>query len=291
MNFEKISISETINTFQSIEANTGLSISYDKTLIYRVGSIQNTNAKLYTQKNLLWSNEDFEMLGVIILGKDCTEKNYAQVIDKMQDISNDWMSRPLTLMGKVQVVNSLMESLFVYKLNALENMSEQLCIKVEQIIKNFLWGDKRPKIALQTLQLPRKQVGLRLFDIRNKQKALKIAWVKNIISDQYFHDCFTNCIPKSTYEHFWECNLAKKDIGKVIGKDAHHFWLQILETWCEFNHHDPQNKEKVRNQVIWLSSHIKMNNEILFNTKAIKTGMHMIADITHEEDGTFMTYR
>ena len=115
LKFDKISIEETITTFQNIEANTGLKVSYEKTVIYWLGSIKNSNAEFYTQKPLMWSNEDFVNLGVTM--SNCannTKNNYEEVINKMSDICNLWRHRPLTLMGKVLVINSLMESLFVY---------------------------------------------------------------------------------------------------------------------------------------------------------------------------------
>ena len=45
----------------------------------------------------------------------------------MEKISNQWMKQKGTLMGKVIVINILMESLFVYQLNCLNNILESLC--------------------------------------------------------------------------------------------------------------------------------------------------------------------
>ena len=132
-----------------------------KTLIYRIGSIKNTDAKLYTQKELLWTNNDFDMLGITITNNpNCAVINYAKVIEKIKTICENWINRPLTLMGKVLVVNALMESLFVYKLNALELMSEEMYKEVEEIIYKFLWGEKIANISMKILQLSKKQGGL-----------------------------------------------------------------------------------------------------------------------------------
>ena len=128
--FEKISIEEVVSTFQNIEANTGLKISYDKTVIYRVGSIRNSDARIYTQTELLWSNDAFDMLGVTISGnEENTQINFDKTFNRMSEICEHWSSRTLTLMGEVLVINVLMESLFVYKLNALNNISEEYCVK------------------------------------------------------------------------------------------------------------------------------------------------------------------
>ena len=129
--YDKISLCEVVETFSRIEACTGLKISYDKTIIYRIGSISNTDAKLYTQKNFNWTKEPFSFLGITVSDStECARQTYLEIIEKLENQCNAWGDRKLTLMGKVQVVNSLMESLFVYKINAFTNIPEDLCKKI-----------------------------------------------------------------------------------------------------------------------------------------------------------------
>ena len=60
------------------------------------------------------------------------------------------------------------------------------------MLSDFLWQGKRAKIAMSTLQTAKNKGGLRLFDIRKKQTALKIQWVKRITEDMHFKQCFTS---------------------------------------------------------------------------------------------------
>ena len=53
-----------INTLAIIESNTGLKVSYDKTTLFRIGSIAHTDAKCYTQKKIKWSNDYINTLGI-----------------------------------------------------------------------------------------------------------------------------------------------------------------------------------------------------------------------------------
>ena len=103
---------------------------------------------------------------------------------------------------------------------------------------------------MKTLQLPKHQGRLRLFDIRNKMKSLKIQWINKIVSNTYFKECFKLSFPKSKYENFWLCNISKEDIPKLECKDTMIFWKQILEFWCNFNFYDPQNRENVQEQIL-----------------------------------------
>ena len=56
LKYEKICLDAFVRTMEKVEAELGLKVSYDKTTIYRVGSLLNTDAFMYTRKNLKWSN-------------------------------------------------------------------------------------------------------------------------------------------------------------------------------------------------------------------------------------------
>ena len=113
--YNKISLEQALETFGVLEANTGLKISYDKTTVYWVGSLAYSDAIIYTQKKLKWSQEDFTILGIVISNVNCARKNYEIVINKMQSVCQQWQSRAKmsTFLGRVLLINVLMESLFV----------------------------------------------------------------------------------------------------------------------------------------------------------------------------------
>ena len=116
VNFDSIELNAVIDTLMYIEDQTGLKISYEKTTVYRVGSLKSTNAKLYTDKTLNWSDEDVELLGIQIPNGEVTSISYDKSIDNMEKVYQTWYLRHLTLSGKILVVNTLMSSLFVYKI-------------------------------------------------------------------------------------------------------------------------------------------------------------------------------
>ena len=57
---------EVVSELSQFQDRTGMLINYDKTEIYRIGSIKNTNAKFYSKKNLHWTNNPVNVLGVLI---------------------------------------------------------------------------------------------------------------------------------------------------------------------------------------------------------------------------------
>ena len=62
--YDFLSLNEVVDTLTIIERNTGLLLNYDKTSIYRIGSLRNSRAKLYTKVEFKWTNEPITVLGV-----------------------------------------------------------------------------------------------------------------------------------------------------------------------------------------------------------------------------------
>ena len=84
LNFDKISVSEFSDTMSLVERQMGLKVSYEKTTIYHIGSLCDSNAELYTQKEYKWSNDPIDMLGMSIPCDGTTDPtNFNKVICKM----------------------------------------------------------------------------------------------------------------------------------------------------------------------------------------------------------------
>ena len=56
LSYDRLTLEEFSLSLMKVEHNLGLKVSYDKTSIYRVGSLYNTNAKLITQKDFHWTS-------------------------------------------------------------------------------------------------------------------------------------------------------------------------------------------------------------------------------------------
>ena len=74
----------------------------------------------------------------------------------------------MTLMGKVLIINTLMASLFVYKLQVLPILNDVMVKQIESIFTDFLWKGKRAKIPLGTMQKAKHEGGLGLVNIKFK---------------------------------------------------------------------------------------------------------------------------
>ena len=124
-----------------VEAQLGLQVSYEKTTIYRIGSLYKSNSQLFTQNDFVWSDGPISLLGVDIPcdGSINSDANLNSILCKLNKVCESWINRKATLFGKVIVVNALIGSLFVYKMSTMLFLKEEEIDKIEKVIRNFLW--------------------------------------------------------------------------------------------------------------------------------------------------------
>ena len=133
--FEENSIQTVVRMLNKFQQNMGCSVNYDKTTVYRIGSLKNSDAKIYTQPMLRWSNDPIEILGVKVSTNtnELLHLNYDSIIQKVIGTFTNWRKRNLSLYGKVLITNTLVASLFVYKMYTLpmiDNKIEQTVCRV-----------------------------------------------------------------------------------------------------------------------------------------------------------------
>ena len=97
------------------QKQSGFLVSYDKTTLYRIGSLRHSDAMLYNIDQYSWSNTEIMVLGVTITHDEIIKKNYEPLLEKGKNILNSWCNRGLSLQGKVNVINTLVASLLYIK--------------------------------------------------------------------------------------------------------------------------------------------------------------------------------
>ena len=287
--FVKTVLDAVMETLTDIETNIGLQISYEKTTMYRIGSLCNTDAKIYTKKEVKWSNESINTLGVDLYYENM-EQNFDKIVLKMETVAKTWYYRNISLMGKVTIVNTLLSSLFVYKMMVLPLISDALIQQVESIMEKFMWAGKKAKIPLKVLKTPRECGGLGLVDIKAKHISLMIRWIKVAQSNPIIEQLIRHSLGEAANNNIiWQCNLKCLHVSQLYACED--YWVILLREWCKLNYYEPQNRENVLSQIIWLNSNILVNDKVTFNKIAINAGMIRIKDIVHmEEEYRFLTF-
>ena len=151
-------INAALTTLAQIESNTGLQISYEKIVIYRVESLKNTDSKCYTVKPIAWSDGDIDMLGITIKNAPHQDaKSYWPILDKIDAVANNWGNRDLSWLGKTLVINTLMTSLYTYQLLVMLPIEEKQVQKYYNIINKYFWKGSKPKIPIRIIENSKKK--------------------------------------------------------------------------------------------------------------------------------------
>ena len=162
-----------------------MKINYDKTSVYRIGSIQNTDAKFYSKNKVKWTNEPVNMLGYWIAysERQMNELNYDPIMSKANSILSLWHHRGLSLFGKILVINSLVISLYNYVMYPSKEFPHSIVTETKKLFTQFIWSGKSPKIDWATLTAPKQQGGAGLVNIYKKFLAFKLSWVSKVLTN------------------------------------------------------------------------------------------------------------
>ena len=133
MIFDQKSLDHAPMTLEEFRKMSGFTISYDKTQILRIGALRNSNAMLYTAKKITWTNGPIKVLGVNVVSNmdSVLDTNYEPTINKITTIFKRWSARNLSLIGKINIVNTLTASLFIYKMMVLPKIPKKYVVKYE----------------------------------------------------------------------------------------------------------------------------------------------------------------
>ena len=257
---------------------TGFTVNYDKTVIYRIGSLKNSNISFTTRRVVAWTAEPINVLGVWISHdkEEIISLNYKPILDKMAATLKVWGKRSLSLLGKVLIINSLIASLFVYKMTVLPMIPEYLISGIRKEIEKFLWNGARPKIPYDTLCRSKSNGGLGLVDLSIKDKALKVTWLQILYKECKLANIAYENMACEMRDLVWSCNLFPVDV-KVLTENI--FWQQALMAWFEFKFIKDEQRDIAHKQILWYNSEIRIENSPFFWSKPFQKGLVYIAQL------------
>ena len=198
-----------------------------------------------------------------------------------------WFNRNITLMGKILVVNTLVASLYVYKMSVFEMIPEQMVIKFYELVKNYLRQGKRAKINVKYLLDEKSKGGLRLVDLKSRHKALLCKWVFVSLENDFFREVAANQLVSLLGLFLWQCNLELKDVCYMVPHTS--FWTHVLTAWCEYNFTPQDQIQQPLDQVLWCNSHIRIQNVPIVWEKVMQYGINHVRDLL-DNRGNIMTH-
>ena len=127
------------------------------------------------------------MLGMLInmeYLKDIQGEYIEIILEKMQRVLTSWGPRHLTILGKVQVVNSRVASLLIYKMQILPCLDPEINTGIKMLMSRFIWNGRKPKMRTNYLMLDKAMGGRRLTDVAARDKSLKIEWIRHTVMSE-----------------------------------------------------------------------------------------------------------
>ena len=157
-------------------------------------------------------------------------------------------------------------------------MPENLIKQIERLIKKFLWNNKKEKIKFRILQRSKEQGGLGLANLKMRDRAMKISWIKILENSPKVANLAYNFLEPKMGSDIWLCNLNSKDID-LLFTHRNEFWSDVLKSWS-FAHY---NKENLIDQPIWYNTNIRIENKPFFWAKCYKRGLLYVHQLYENE--------
>ena len=259
------------DTLDQFHFHSGLLINYEKTVLYRISSLENL-PELYTQKQVSWVTEDVRVLGIDILNSP--QQNYQPIIDRIKIILKQWAHRDLSLYGKITVINTLAASLFVHKMQVLPKIPEDIVHQAESLFKHFIWNGRKNKVPIETLMKKKSEGGVNLVDLNRRDDALKIGWIQILEQDKKCAELAFHLFSPILKQNIFRCNLHEGDVRDL--KISSPFWRDMLIAWCKYNFKRTTCPE---GQTIWYNSHIKIGEQVVLYEKPYQCGLLWVSQL------------
>ena len=103
----------------------------------RLGSLRNSDAKLYSDNQLQWSSGPIKILGIQFHNdkQQMLEVNYTNIIQKIDNLFKSWDNRDLSLWGRIIVINTLAISQLIYKMLMINSLNNIYLLEIQKLIK------------------------------------------------------------------------------------------------------------------------------------------------------------
>lgn len=276
------SLHETLTTLEQFGKISGLKMNTEKTRALWFGSKINCKMKLCTNWDLNWSQAPLKILGIIYTPQ--TQKiaklNFDDAKLKIDKLLKNWAFRDLTLYGKITVIKTLALSKMNHLLSTLPIPDQGFMNSIEKLFFDFLWNGKKWTISRETLYLDHENGGLKMVDIHNFARSLRLSIIKRLITTKGTWQSIAKYILNDSVSYIFQLN--KKSIQSIAKKITNPFWKQILKDWALI-------QDSPKQLVLWLNEEIKINKKTITYNSYIRENILYAEDLLNV-NRTFLTY-
>ena len=136
---------------------------------------------LDNQIKIAADGEATRFLGAWLGNKINDASPWEPVIDKINKALNLWKKAHPSMNGRKLIIQMVLGGHTQFLAKA-QGMPDHIATALTKIARNFLWEkDSSPRIALNLLQGPKSCGGLDLLDVRARNEAIELMWLKSYL--------------------------------------------------------------------------------------------------------------
>ena len=294
LQYDNNALNEAFLAFENYSKISGLKVNLDKTEILPIGSIRNQRQPQGIARNIKWSPDGITVLGIFISYKhsELIKRNFDPILLKLENITRIWARRNLSLLGKITIIKSYLQSQMVYQLSVLPSPPATFVNKAQKIMFKFLWNNKPDKIKRVIMYGTRAEGGLTMPHIENYNVSLKASWIKRLTENTNKGWARTALkLFQKGKSTILMGNISIKQLEKEKLLPKSKFWSEVVRHWANYNFKDLQEIEDdtVNHQPLWFNQHIQISNKVIFFQHWKEAGVNTIKDLK-DEYGKMLSY-
>ena len=291
MKNDKKSFETQIKILKEFGQFSGLHVNFNKTEILRIGSLRNTDAKFYSTLPIKWSDGLVKILGFHIMStlQETTRMNYQIAMEKVINTIKTRTSKSVSMLGRTQIVNSLLIPQFIFRMSALPSPGKEAYDEFRKAITNFIWDGKRARIKYNRLVNTFEKGGIKLTDLKLKDTSIKVANLHRIVNldDDSFTKAALQNGCKFPLSLTFKLSAEVRDINLLTDNQI---TKDFIGSWIKFTKTKPMNVTDVKNQCIWFNSRIKTGNNFVWNKQMFKNNICRVGQLYNEQKENWFTY-
>ena len=249
------------DTFDNFSMFSGMRVNQSKCELTGIGVKKNELTALAGVANVSLMNNSIRVLGVHFSynQKIFSDRNFLDVLKKIQAVIRIWGMRPLSIYGKIVIFKTLALSKIIY-VACMSTVPDLIAKLVEQIHKDFIWNKKRCNIKHSSLIAEFSKGGLKDIDIPSKFKSLHLGWIKRLFDDNFhpWKNIPLHYIKSVSYNT--SLFLPNLLIPDNLLQDVPEFYRNMIVYWCELSQTEPSTSAMVFSESLYFNSFIKINN-------------------------------